>query len=270
MAVIGVIGNGVVGRATAEGLRYTNTILVQDKDEGDGLERIADECVCIFLCLPTPCDYEKMRIDMECMDSVVEEIAEIGTDAVVTIRSTVLPGTARAYAEKYPGLWFASNPEFLTEADPLSDFILAPRVVIGSDDRNGIVVERIYRERFPDKKIFTTDTVSAEMVKYQSNILLASKVALANVFYDACEAIGADYNTVREAVAADPRIGASHLGVTPERGFGGKCFPKDLGAMIGWCFDHGIDGGLLEETFAYNTRIRVRSENKRVTPGRKK
>ena len=99
-------------------------------------------------------------------------------------------------------------------------------------------------------------TVAAEIVKYQSNVMLASKVALANVFYDLCKAENVNYDDVKKAVALDKRIGSSHLDVTTERGFGGKCFPKDLGAIIGCCKELGVDCKLLEEIHAYNLRIR--------------
>jgi len=96
----------------------------------------------------------------------------------------------------------------------------------------------------------------AEIVKYQANITLATRVAVANVFYDICEAMGENYENVQVGVSLDPRITASHLTVTEERGFGGKCFTKDLGAIIGQANDLGVDTQLLEEVYHYNDRIR--------------
>jgi len=46
------------------------------------------------------------------------------------------------------------------------------------------------------------------------------------------------------------------LDITTERGMGGKCFPKDLGAAIGRCRELGVDCKLLEEINDYNLRIR--------------
>jgi len=65
-----------------------------------------------------------------------------------------------------------------------------------------------------------------------------------------------NYGDVKKAVALDPRIGDSHLDVTSQRGFGGKCFPKDLGAIIGRCRELGVDCKLLEAVHTYNLRIR--------------
>ncbi|NLB55162.1 MAG: hypothetical protein GX811_05255 [Lentisphaerae bacterium] len=99
-------------------------------------------------------------------------------------------------------------------------------------------------------------STAAEIVKYQSNVMLAAKVALANVFYDLCAALEVEYDDVKKAVAMDSRIGSSHMDITTERGFGGKCFPKDLGAVTGKCRELKIDCGLLEEIHSYNLRIR--------------
>ena len=45
-----------------------------------------------------------------------------------------------------------------------------------------------------------------------------------------CEAVGADVDQVRRAVASDRRIGPSFL--FPGVGYGGSCFPKDVKAML--------------------------------------
>lgn len=78
------------------------------------------------------------------------------------------------------------------------------------------------------------------MIKYAGNTFLFFKILYANLFYDLANAVGADYDVVREAVGADPRIGASHLkvvdvsghnGAIPGRGAGGHCFIKDFAAL---------------------------------------
>jgi UDP-glucose 6-dehydrogenase len=61
-----------------------------------------------------------------------------------------------------------------------------------------------------------------------------------NMLYDLAAATGADYSVVAAAMAADPRIGSSHLqvldssghpGAVVGRGAGGHCFPKDWAAL---------------------------------------
>jgi UDPglucose 6-dehydrogenase len=80
---------------------------------------------------------------------------------------------------------------------------------------------------------------AAELTKYAGNVFLATKVVFANLLYDLALSLDVDYETLRETLAADPRIGASHLfpvdasghSNTKGRGAGGDCFIKDLEAF---------------------------------------
>lgn len=82
----------------------------------------------------------------------------------------------------------------------------------------------------------------AEIIKYSSNVFGAIKVSFGNMICDVCNglktSIGLDvnYENVRDALGADPRIGPAWLDVNhgSYRGFGGYCFPKDLEAF--WHF----------------------------------
>ena len=91
-----------------------------------------------------------------------------------------------------------------------------------------------------------------------SNIILASKVLLANEFYDLAQKVGANYLDVRAAVEADPRIG-THLGVPGpdgDRGFGGACFPKDMVGILGLAKDLKVDVSALDAIWKKNLKIR--------------
>ncbi|MCA1809042.1 MAG: hypothetical protein ABR497_01765 [Kiritimatiellia bacterium] len=269
MSTIGIIGYGFVGRSLEygfvdydrqRGFEPKHRVLIYDKYKPQHpLARVLKESEIIFSCLPTPYDESALCVDLSIYDRVMADICPkiAGQGKVVVVKSTVIPGTTRRYADMYPQVPFAMNPEFLTEANYLQDFVNADRIVIGAD--NDWVAQKLidlYRTCFASATIVRMSTTSAEIVKYQSNVLLAAKVALANVFYDLCLAQEVKYEDVRRAVALDKRIGPSHLDVTSERGFGGKCFPKDLGAVIGCCRDLKVDCRLLEEIHAYNLRIR--------------
>lgn len=269
MSNIGIIGHGYVGRSieygfvdydVERGLVPRHKALIYDKYKPkDSLDAVLKESEIIFICLPTPYDENTLQIDLSIFDKVMDEICPkiSGQGKVVVIKSTVVPGTTRRYAEAYPDVPFAMNPEFLTESNYLQDFVHPDRIVIGAD--NDWTAQRLidlYRTTFPSAAIMRMSTAAAEIVKYQSNVMLATKVAVANVFYDICVEQGVEYEDVKKAVALDHRIGESHLDVTTERGFGGKCFPKDLGAIIGRCRELGVDCRVLEEIHAYNLRIR--------------
>lgn len=269
MSVLGIIGHGYVGRSLEygfveydrqRGFEPKHSVRIYDKYKPrDPMDKVLEESDIIFMCLPTPYDEEKLKIDLSIYDEVMAEIAPklAGAGKVVVVKSTVVPGTTRRYAAEYPDVPFAMNPEFLTEANYFQDFINPDRIVIGAD--NDWIAQRVidlYRTCFPSAAILRMSTVAAEIVKYQANVMLAVKVAVSNVFYDICAAERVNYTDVRKAISLDPRIGPSHTEVTTERGFGGKCLPKDLGAIIGRCRELSVDCKLLEEVHAYNLRIR--------------
>ena len=173
--------------------------------------------------MPTP--YKNDRIDLSIMDDCMEEIASLasGTDKIIVIKSSVVPGTTRNYSKQYGDCNFCFNPEFLTEANYLQDFVNADRIVVGADgDHTSLRVTALYRERFPTTPLYQTDLTTAEMVKYMANCFLATKVLFANEMFDLCRSLGIQYDEVKKLVVADPRIGPTHLDVTSVRGFGGK------------------------------------------------
>jgi UDP-glucose 6-dehydrogenase len=90
------------------------------------------------------------------------------------------------------------------------------------------------------------------------NAFLATKVAFANQFYDLARAAGVDYEDVRRLFLLDERVGASHTEVHPERGFGGRCLPKDMKSIVAWARPRA-DATLLEDVLEYNDRLRERA-----------
>lgn len=269
MSVIGIIGYGFVGKAVAYGFAEydrqngrspKHEVLIYDKYKPQNeLSEVLEKSEFIFVCLPTPFHEDQLRIDLSICDETIAQICPqiANKGKLVILKSTIVPGTTRRYSKQYPNVPFSFNPEFLTEANYLQDFVKSERVVIGAD--NDWVAQRLidlYRSCFPQTPILKMSLSAAEVVKYQCNVLLAAKVAVSNIFYDICQSEDVSYEEVKRAVALDSRIGGSHMDVTTERGFGGKCFPKDLGAIIGRCKELSIDCKLLEEVHAYNLRIR--------------
>lgn len=256
---IGIIGYGIVGQALAHG--FSNyPITYHDKFKPSvSLSEVVKKSEFIFICLPTPMKADESGIDLAIINQVVRELAKLveKTNKIIVIKSTVTPGTTAALAKKYPSCHFAFNPEFLTEANYLQDFIKADRTIIGTS--NKLVSRRLmalYRSRFPKMKIFQTDLTTAEMVKYMANTYLATKVIFANQIAELCRKLGLDYSEVKRMVVADHRIYDSHLDVSQERGFGGKCFPKDLVALLGLAKKLKVSLPVLEEVWRTNKRVR--------------
>jgi len=270
MAKIGVIGWGYVGHATGRGFATgkKNSIFWYDKfkKSPNSQDEVIKNSEFIFICVPTPMYRDYSGMDMNIVKEVIDEIAPKvkGTEKVLIIKSTVLPGLTKSFIEKYPKVNFAMNPEFLTQDNADTDFLKPSRTIIGASSKK--VAERIkklYKTILnKDQRYHLTDTTSAEIVKYMSNLMLASKVLLANEFYVLAEKLGVEYDEIRKMVEADPRIG-THIevpGPDGDFGFGGACFPKDMIGLLGFAKENNIDMSALEGIWKKNTKIRKKKD----------
>ncbi len=264
MSKVGIIGWGIVGKATGEGFATNpkNTIVWYDKfiKGPTSLRDVVYQSEFIFICVPTPMFSDHSGIDLSIIDEVVAAVAPLAssTNKIIIIKSTVSPGTTRGYAKRFPKVKFAANPEFLTEINAPWDFLHPDRIVIGAENEDiASRVARLYRELSgPDVKIFITDTATAEMVKYMSNTFLATKIVFANEMYELAQKLKINYDDVKKMVAADPRIGDAFLGVTPFRGFGLKCFPKDTVALLELARKLNVNLSVLKAVWKKNLKIR--------------
>ncbi|KKU91817.1 MAG: UDP-glucose/GDP-mannose dehydrogenase family protein [Microgenomates group bacterium GW2011_GWA1_48_10] len=262
MTTIGIVGFGYVGKAVEYGFRPKNKIVVHDKFlPSEPLENVVSNSDIVFVCVPTPMDGKYSRIDLSIVESVVGETVglarKLGRKPIITIKSTVIPGTTRNLGKKFDWPEILFNPEFLTETNYLQDFIKSDRIVIGGDV-NWVRAKLVdlYRDSFPLTTIFETDPTTAEMVKYMANTFLAAKVIFANEMFDLCEQLGIKYEEMKKMVVADYRIFDSHLDITTQRGFGGKCFPKDTVALLGLARELGVELSVLETAWKKNLKIR--------------
>lgn len=262
--IIGIIGFGYVGRALQHGFAQSAEFRVYDinpKNSENTFEETINDSDYIFICVNTSTNYETGKCDVTQVESTLKNILPLakGTDKIVIIKSTVVPGITQYLIDNYSELNIICNPEFLTARTSKLDFINASRIILGGREDLTDKVARLYAERFPMTPICLTSPTEAEMVKYMSNCMLASKVALCNEFYDICEAFKLDYNDVMNMVLMDGRIGKSHVDVPGhdgKRGFGGVCFPKDLKALITKVEEIGLDPIILKSVWESNYKLR--------------
>jgi UDP-glucose 6-dehydrogenase len=91
---------------------------------------------------------------------------------------------------------------------------------------------------------------------------LALKVTFCNEFFDVAGAYGIDYNELREVWLEDPRIGRSHTFVYEDkRGYGGKCLPKDVSALIESASERGVNVELMQAVQAKNKLLHRRADD---------
>jgi UDPglucose 6-dehydrogenase len=176
--------------------------------------------------------------DLSQVFAVAETIGKnLESFKVIATKSTVPVGTADKIREligrhtTHP-FGVASNPEFLKEGNAINDFMKPDRVIIGSDHPKARDTLRHLYSSFvrASDRIHMMDARSAELTKYASNALLATRISFINDLAILAEKVGADIELVRKGVGADPRIGPKFL--FPGPGYGGSCFPKDIAALL--------------------------------------
>jgi UDPglucose 6-dehydrogenase len=112
-----------------------------------------------------------------------------------------------------------------------------------------------------EAKHFQTDSTTAELVKYMENSFLATKVTFCNEFHDIAKSFNVDYNELRELWLLDGRMGRSHTVVFEDnRGFGGKCLPKDVNALVKAAIKAGANPKLLKSVLEVNEGFRSRKQ----------
>ncbi len=196
----------------------------------------------VFVCVPTPSrsdgsiDLSYVRAACRTVGGSLRKVR--GWRAVV-LKSTVVPGTTDGVAGPILArasrrtlgrtLGAASNPEFLAEGTAVRDALAPSRIVLGvSDARTEAALRAAYRG-FRASTVVLSPT-AAELVKYGSNAMLATRVSFANELAGLAERLRVDVYPVMRAIGLDPRIGPRFLDAGP--GFGGSCFTKDLRALL--------------------------------------
>jgi UDPglucose 6-dehydrogenase len=224
----------------------------------------------IFIAVGTPTG-EDGSADLQHVLSVAREIARaMNGYKVVVNKSTVPVGTAVKVRdvirrETTHPFSVVSNPEFLKQGAAIDDFMKPDRVVIGAEDpRSSDLMKELYapftRTGAP---IMMMDCASAELSKYAANAMLATRISFMNEVSNVCEAVGANVDQVRHAVASDRRIGPSFL--FPGVGYGGSCFPKDVKAMVRFAEDKHYDFQILRAVEAVNESQKRRLVTKMET-----
>jgi UDPglucose 6-dehydrogenase len=83
---------------------------------------------------------------------------------------------------------------------------------------------------FP-QSVARVSPTEAEVIKYFNNVHHAMSVTFANITYEVCNKIGANYMNVYHAITKRDCINPHYLMANPNmRGYGGHCLPKDSSA----------------------------------------
>jgi UDPglucose 6-dehydrogenase len=228
---IGIIGLGVVGSATHDGLMQVgNSMTYYDIAHKETSMTDVFDTDIVFVCVPTD------TIDGQCnvtqVQKVVQQLDQVCYTGIIAIKSTVLPGTTEALINQYPNVKICFVPEFLRAKSALSDFINGHDVlVVGTHDVD-IYNQVVTSHKHIPKTSTMVSPTEAEVTKYFSNIYNALRIVFANGMFEVCQQLGADYQNVLQAATRRNGILPDYLLCSKNyRGFGGHCLPKDTEAF---------------------------------------
>lgn len=250
---VAVVGKGWVGKSMIDLFPDAE---VYDALLGIGSRESVNQCDVAFVCVPTP-NVGEGELDT----SIVEEVVTWCECPLIIIRSTVNPGTCDKLEATGKNIVFM--PEYLGEtvAHPLVDDKASKFLIMGGRPENRRKAIELFQGVYnANINIRQVSLLEAEVIKLSENRAIAFKVLQCQELYDACEARGVDYYTVRDAVYGDdPRFNLWWTFVYPDkRGANSKCIPKDVYAWYAWAVNEGIDtehGELTEALLAYNGRL---------------
>ena len=266
---IAIIGHGYVGKSIN---RIFEDALVYDPPAG--VKTTKDEvnaCDFAIVCVPTPVGKDGWSADT----SIVESVFEWLRVPLALIKSTVPPGTTEKIqvGYQYGGVCF--SPEYVGEGkyftppwmypDPINTITHGFMTIGGKPQYTQQVYDIFIAKMGVHSKIYQTDATTAEAVKYFSNVWGACKVVWANEMFNCMKALGLDYRTVRQFALNDSRIEPIHTAVFPNnRGYGGKCFPKDVRAFVSAVKKAGYNPTLIEKVVELNNKIRKENGQEEV------
>jgi len=211
----------------------------------------------LFIAVGTPAK-EDGEADLSQIIMVAEDLVKVmGDYCIIAIKSTVPVGTFEMVSNIFTAQGkrrgkdydLVSNPEFLREGKAVYDFFHPDRVVVGGDTQES--AEKVAALFAPLKApLIKTSICNAQMIKYASNVFLATRVSFINEIANICEHVGADVVEVARGMGFDQRIGHSYLDAGI--GFGGPCLIKDLKALIKMAENYGYEANFLREVFEKN------------------
>ena len=227
-------------------------------------EKAIKEADIIFICVGTP-PKPNGEADMSYTYAAAENIGRfIDSYKIIANKSTVPVGTAEkvrkiiseelSKRKKNIDFDVVSNPEFLREGAAVKDFQNPDRIIIGvSSEKAKEILAKLYKpiSRADKPLVFTTEK-NAELIKYASNAMLATRISFMNELSQLCEEMGADIKAIARGMGLDTRIGSRFL--QAGCGYGGSCFSKDVKALSHMLEQHGLTSNLMRTVDYINER----------------
>lgn len=257
---IGIVGGGFVGSATSLLACNDIKVTVYDLDplRCSPLGTVVTDlqpCDFVFVCVPTP-SYENGKCNTSIVKKCIQTLKDNGIKNIV-LRSTVPPGTSEELGVSF-------MPEFLTEVNWKQDFYNCKQWVFGAQSENDTLAFSSLINLALKNGVISSDTIlfvgrnEAELIKYVRNNFLALKISFFNEINELCKVAGMKYESVRQGVQGDPRIGISHTGVPGydgHYGFGGTCLPKDTSSLLQFMTEQSMESYIVKAMVNRNSIV---------------
>lgn len=266
---VGIVGVGCVGGAVYKYYSQRDDVDVIGYDkfkEGFNNDANFDKILCqdiVFLCLPTLYSETAKEYDKTAIHEVCAKLNRQKYKGLVVLKSTVEPGTTEQLSKKYECLDFAHNPEFLTARTAYTDFMNQSHIVLGKtdkcDEKKFVRLEKFMRFCWPDSRYSICMATESESMKSFCNCFYAMKISIFNEYYLMCKHMGMDYKKVLSMMLKNNWINEMHTNVPgPDGyyGYGGMCFPKDMGGLYQHMKRNNLPHNMLKASLCENKELR--------------
>lgn len=210
----------------------------------DSIEEVVKNSEMIFVAIQTPHNekYEGItrlpneRVDFDYtylkdgLKTISKNVENLAKDKIVTIISTVLPGTIRR--EIMPLLndhvKLCYNPFFIAMGTAVEDFLNPEFVLFGTDDEHAASRSEEFYKTIHSKPFVRMSIESAELTKVAYNTYVTFKITIVNALMEICHKIpGADVDDVTDTLklATDRVVSGKYM--AGGMGDGGGCHPRD-------------------------------------------
>lgn len=214
----------------------------------DTLEECLDFGDIVFIAIQTPhikkfggqCPIPDDRADFDYtwLINAVKQISEVldrtEQHKIVTIISTVLPGTLRKYI--FPVMStrinLCYNPFFIAMGTVVRDFYFPEFILLGQSSKTAEEKVIEFYKTITDAPVFSTTIENAELIKVSYNTFITTKVVMANNLMEMCHHLpNTDVDEISRALSLSNKRLISPAYLRGGMGDGGGCHPRDNIAM---------------------------------------